>query len=215
MKSSSDDLAEIRAERDWLRDFFDNAPDPFVSVEAHTGKILDCNNTTLGILGRSRDDVIGSQIATCYHPDCLPEVQRAFEEFSMTGEARSEQLFLLKADGGKLPVSLRVSAVRDDNGDVLYSRSIWRDKTLEHENETLRIEARLQKAQRFESLAVLAGGIAHDFNNLLVGILGNAGLALMSLTKESPAREVPKRTRRFDVLVDRGRPVWRSGAEFS
>jgi CheY-like chemotaxis protein len=34
----------------------------------------------------------------------------------------------------------------------------------------------------------LAGGIAHDFNNLLVGILGNAGLALMELTPESPAR---------------------------
>jgi CheY-like chemotaxis protein len=37
-------------------------------------------------------------------------------------------------------------------------------------------------------LGVLAGGIAHDFNNLLMAILGNADLALLSLSPISPAR---------------------------
>jgi signal transduction histidine kinase len=50
------------------------------------------------------------------------------------------------------------------------------------------LETRLQRAQRLESLAVLAGGIAHDFNNLLMGILGNAGLALMDLWPGSRSR---------------------------
>ncbi len=40
-----------------------------------------------------------------------------------------------------------------------------------------------------DSLSILAGGIAHDFNNILQGILGNASLALMDLTGESPIRE--------------------------
>ncbi|MGE5487184.1 MAG: PAS domain-containing protein [bacterium] len=42
-------------------------------------------------------------------------------------------------------------------------------------------EERLARAERMESIAVLAAGIAHDFNNLLTGVLGNASLVLESL----------------------------------
>ncbi len=54
-----------------------------------------------------------------------------------------------------------------------------------------RLEARLAKLERepgVEDLGHFAGSIAHDLNNLLVGILGNAGLALMDLSVFSPCR---------------------------
>ncbi len=56
------------------------------------------------------------------------------------------------------------------------------------EEERVKLEARVQHAQKLESLGVLAGGIAHDFNNLLVGILGHSDLALMDLPEDSPVR---------------------------
>jgi signal transduction histidine kinase/CheY-like chemotaxis protein len=40
------------------------------------------------------------------------------------------------------------------------------------------------RAERIESLGVLAGGIAHDFNNLLTAILGNLCLAQLDPTAE-------------------------------
>jgi signal transduction histidine kinase/ActR/RegA family two-component response regulator len=45
-----------------------------------------------------------------------------------------------------------------------------------HQHQT---EDELIKANRLESVAVLAGGIAHDFNNMLTAILGNVSLAKM------------------------------------
>ncbi len=56
------------------------------------------------------------------------------------------------------------------------------------EEERQKLEAQVREVQKLESLGLLAGGIAHDFNNLLMGILGNADLALVSLSTASPAR---------------------------
>jgi two-component system, cell cycle sensor histidine kinase and response regulator CckA len=54
----------------------------------------------------------------------------------------------------------------------------------------LRLEEQLRSTQKLESLGVLAGGVAHDFNNLLVGILGNASLALETISTNNPGREM-------------------------
>ena len=54
------------------------------------------------------------------------------------------------------------------------------------EEERLKMEQQMLHAQKLESLGVLAGGIAHDFNNILTAIVGNADLALMRLSPESP-----------------------------
>lgn len=51
-------------------------------------------------------------------------------------------------------------------------------------SEKKRTEEEIIKAQKIESLGILAGGIAHDFNNLLTGILGNVTLAQKFLDED-------------------------------
>jgi len=48
------------------------------------------------------------------------------------------------------------------------------------------VEEELIKAQKLESLAVLAGGIAHDFNNMLTTVLGNLSLAMLDVDQGGP-----------------------------
>ncbi len=54
--------------------------------------------------------------------------------------------------------------------------------------ERKRMQETLQRAQKLESLGVLAGGIAHDFNNLLTGIFAYIDLA-RSVSKEAQTKE--------------------------
>ncbi|MEW6379615.1 MAG: PAS domain S-box protein [bacterium] len=51
--------------------------------------------------------------------------------------------------------------------------------------ERKRLEEERQRAERLESIGILAGGIAHDFNNILTSIIGNISLARMYAKSES------------------------------
>lgn len=55
--------------------------------------------------------------------------------------------------------------------------------------EQKRIQEELLRAQRLDSLGLLAGGIAHDFNNILSGVFGFVDLARESLDPGDQARK--------------------------
>jgi signal transduction histidine kinase len=77
-----------------------------------------------------------------------------------------------------------------DQGEVKSVIEVARDITARKraEEEQAKLREQMQEVQKLESLGVLAGGIAHDFNNLLMAILGNADLALFTLSPASPVR---------------------------
>ena len=110
-------------------DLYDNAPDMFVSVNARTANIIQCNQTVVKTLGYTREEIIGRPIFEMYHPDCIADAKKAFQSFVETGEVHDAELVLKRKDGGKIDVSLNVSSVRDEGGNVLYTRSVWHDIT--------------------------------------------------------------------------------------
>ena len=83
------------------------------------------------------------------------------------------------------------------------------------EAEKAALQARVQKAERLESLGTLAGGIAHDFNNILGAILGFGEMAQQHAAPGSDMRRhidrVLQAGARARVLVRRILDFSRSG----
>ncbi|MHA2278934.1 MAG: PAS domain-containing sensor histidine kinase, partial [Candidatus Kariarchaeaceae archaeon] len=110
----------------------------------------------------------------------------------------------VRKDGSHFPI--QIAAVRmnyfGEPAIQVYVEDITEKKLSEDKN--IRLQAQVERAQKLESLGVLAGGIAHDFNNLLMGILGNASLAVLELPAEHPAtpliQEVEKIAQRASDL---------------
>ncbi len=118
----------LKASEAHLQDLYENAH-IFVSVDAATGNIIKCNQTLAAALGYSKEELVGCHISFVYHPDCEQASQEVFATFVETGEVREAELQLRRKDGSKIDVSLNLTSVRDEQGHVRSSRSIWRDVT--------------------------------------------------------------------------------------
>lgn len=55
------------------------------------------------------------------------------------------------------------------------------------------LQIKLERAERMESLGILAGGVAHDLNNMLGPMVGYPELILMKLPPDSPVRKQVER----------------------
>lgn len=84
----------------------------------------------------------------------------------------SNQTCLVSKNGKKTNIADSGAPIRDSKSNIIGVVLVFRDIS-----EKQRLEASNQRAQKLESLGVLAGGIAHDFNNLLGGIYGFIDLA--------------------------------------
>ena len=81
---------------------------------------------------------------------------------------------LVSRDGKERIIADSAAPIRDKESGIVGAVLVFRDIT-----EKRKMEEELLKAQKLESVGILAGGIAHDFNNLLTAILGNISLAKM------------------------------------
>ena len=78
------------------------------------------------------------------------------------------QALLVARDGSRCIITDSVAPIMDKDSVMSGTVLVFRDIT-----ERRKLEDRISKSEKIESLGVLAGGIAHDFNNLLNAIIGN------------------------------------------
>lgn len=153
-------------ERKYL-DLYNNAPAMFMSVEYFTGKVIECNETLLQKTGFRREEVIGQHIISRFHPDCQEKEKNIFQDFNETGIIKNSEVELITALGGKIPALGNATAVRDENGNILHSRSIFQDiSELKQAQEELQ-----QSEERYRAVANSAVDsiITIDTEGIIVG----------------------------------------------
>ncbi len=169
-----------------FRGILDAIPDG-VSLISPDMKIVWTNDTHgISFLGKRPSETIGEFCYQARHGRAVPcencKVQECFASGKPTsGESTTPE--------GRI-FELHAVPLYGDKGEVKAVIEVARDITERKrtEEEQAKLKEQMQEVQKLESLGVLAGGIAHDFNNLLMTILGNADLALLSLSPASPAR---------------------------
>ncbi len=105
-----------------------------------------------------------------------------------------------------------IGTIASSFGSVLRNLKETNERLRKEAAERERIEAELLKAEKLESIGVLAGGIAHDFNNLLTGILGNISMA--QIRADSP-EEIRENLSRAEKVCVRARELTRHLLTFS
>jgi len=108
--------------------------------------------------------------------------EKTFPRLSRKGFSE-RRASLIKKDGSEITCWLRGRFVPASND---LEGVIW---SVEDITNRIHMEQEVLKAQKQESIGVLAGGIAHDFNNILFAVIGNLSLAERMIDKASPAEE--------------------------
>jgi len=169
-----DSLRKIQEQASLL----DRANDAII-VQTLDGVVTYWNTGSESLYGWTRAEAVGANFEDLMAGDS--GVDESMQSVRTTGEWAGE--FQRTSKFGKpLIVGSRWTLVRDSEGFPSAVLCIEADIS-----DRRRLEERLVRSQRLDSIGTLAGGIAHDLNNVLTPIILSTDMLLMSAT--SPRQE--------------------------
>jgi PAS domain S-box-containing protein len=150
------------------------------------GAIRDGNGRLESVLGLSKHQIIGRNIADFAGPGAKNEFLEGYRKAVATGAGRTAPVEIQRSGGEIVLVEFSVAALEVGEERLVFA--IGRDVT-----EQVRTQAQLLVSDRMASIGALAAGVAHEINNPLTTVVANLELA---------ARDVGRLAKKFSASED-------------
>lgn len=140
------------------------------------------------VLGYTEMELLGRSPLDLHHPEDLATFVATLKRHPYPGHPFSVAPHRLKCrDGSWVWVEATGVRFRRQDGEIRVI-GVASEITARLEADDIRrqLEDQVRRAQKLESLGILASGIAHDFNNLMTPIVGTASLLSLEISERSP-----------------------------
>jgi PAS domain S-box-containing protein len=131
-------MEQTRHSAEFLASLVDSSDDAIITKTVD-GVVTSCNPAAERMYGYTCDELVGQPVAMIIPEEEMPGEKMILERISAGLKVENYETQRVRKDGTKIAVSLTVSPIKDEDGQVLGASSIGRDIT-----ERLRI-AELQK----------------------------------------------------------------------
>ncbi|MFQ5441751.1 MAG: nitrogen regulation protein NR(II) [Thermodesulfobacteriota bacterium] len=172
LRTSNSDLQKtynkLNGIKSYLQMIVDNSRAIIVTTDTR-GRVVEFNREGERVLGYSKEEVSGKNVEVLFEDQGRsdPFLKDWVTRGGAIRTVRNKEVIFRAKSGKLIYISLTLSTMINDEGDVIGTVAIGKDIS-----EQKMLQFKLMQSEKLAGIGTLATGIAHEINNPLAGVLG-------------------------------------------